>query len=505
MSRYLFAFFLVFMLAGISPNLAAAQSGAVAIAFGRSGSGTLDILEAGSNRLWSRDGTDWWSVYTLPGQIGVGAALVQRTNDCDYGFLGNGTTTFFKAGSAFCNGVTVLAPAPFVPGPGAALATTIGVTGFPSDVWALAGGGSREFWRYNVAENSWTRLPDIPAPVQDGGAIAISRYEDMSFQMSAITGAGTSVVWVFNSASDSWTAQPTPFVMGNGAAMTWTYFGDLEILAGGGTGAFWQQSFNGVWSRLADIPGPVTTGAGITFSGFGWGEDTYALLGGGSSDVWGYHHPTNTWSRLTSMPAGNQPPVANAGNDRTVTGCPGCLVPTLLDASGTVDPEGDRMRFEWREGTRVLVFPFNQSPRSTVNLSGLGPHTLTLIVRDSRGGVSTDQVVITLQDPTVGLNQRVLELEQSLRAAETALAAAELRATLAEASLQTCSAHAAQLTTALTAAVATVQANLAAAFGDPLWVLPGVTTTDQLANLVQAIGNMNKGSKQQLYQSLNGK
>jgi hypothetical protein len=484
MRRYLTAlvFAVTFAAGGVIGS--AQPSGVVAVTFGFSGNGTVDFLQAGSNRLWSRDSTDWWTIHTLPGPVGTGAALVRRFNDCDYGFLGNGTTTFFKAG-AFCGAAAlVLAPAPFVPGPGAALTTTTGVTGFPSDVWALAGGGSREFWRFNVAQNNWTRLPDVPAPVHDGGAIAISRYDDMFFHMTAITGGGTSVMWVFNSASETWSPEAAPFVIGKGAAMTWTYHGDLEILAGGDTRAFWKRTFNGAWIRLADTPGPVTTGAGLSFSGFGANEDTYAVFGGGSTEAWSYNHPTDTWSPFTSLPLGNQAPIADAGDDRTVSGCAGCLVPALLNASRTVDPEGDRMRFEWREGTRVLVFPFNQSPTSTVNLSGLGPHTLTLIVRDSRGGISTDQVVITIEDPSAALQQRVFELEGSLGS---------------------CQANAAQLSTTLAGAVTSVQGDLAATFGSPSWTLPGATPAEQLANLVQAIENMNKGSKQQLYHRLGGK
>ena len=64
------------------------------------------------------------------------------------------------------------------------------------------------------------------------------------------------------------------------------------------------------------------------------------------------------------------------------------VIPVLLNDS---DPDGDPLSYEWRDGSTILA----TGPTPTVTL-GLGTHTLTLEVRDGKGGSSTDEVAITV-------------------------------------------------------------------------------------------------------------
>lgn len=94
----------------------------------------------------------------------------------------------------------------------------------------------------------------------------------------------------------------------------------------------------------------------------------------------------------------NRPPIADAGRSRTVGS--GSLV--TLDGSGSSDPDGDALRFEWstisvpngalsppaREEVRLQFVPF---------LVGL--YRFSLRVTDSLGAVATAQVVIEVVAP----------------------------------------------------------------------------------------------------------
>ncbi len=89
----------------------------------------------------------------------------------------------------------------------------------------------------------------------------------------------------------------------------------------------------------------------------------------------------------------NRVPVANAGLDRSIirSSALGASVP--LDGSGSSDPDGDPLSYEWREGSTMLA----TGPTPTVTL-GLGVHALTLEVRDGKGGSSTDDVAMAVHN-----------------------------------------------------------------------------------------------------------
>ncbi|MCX7732659.1 MAG: T9SS type A sorting domain-containing protein [candidate division WOR-3 bacterium] len=59
---------------------------------------------------------------------------------------------------------------------GAALtADTLGV------LYALRGGGTPEFWLYDVVSNTWQQLPDLPEPVNSGGSLTFARRGNYFF------------------------------------------------------------------------------------------------------------------------------------------------------------------------------------------------------------------------------------------------------------------------------------------------------------------------------------
>jgi hypothetical protein len=95
---------------------------------------------------------------------------------------------------------------------------------------------------------------------------------------------------------------------------------------------------------------------------------------------------------ITVSPA-NDAPTAAAGPDREVSAT-GLNTPVQLDGSGSNDVDGDPLDFVWREaGTQVGTGPTPSIPLS------VGPHTLTLTVRDESGATSTDTVSVNVTVP----------------------------------------------------------------------------------------------------------
>ena len=83
-------------------------------------------------------------------------------------------------------------------------------------------------------------------------------------------------------------------------------------------------------------------------------------------------------------------PLADAGAD-VVTEL-GQL--TTLDGTGSRDPDGDTLSYEWRDAAGAV-----QGTSAIVSLAlPKGEHVFTLIVRDGFGGAAEDSVLVTVKD-----------------------------------------------------------------------------------------------------------
>lgn len=94
------------------------------------------------------------------------------------------------------------------------------------------------------------------------------------------------------------------------------------------------------------------------------------------------------WAGVTSA---NQPPVARAGEDQTVTDSDGDGTASVtLDGSASSDDSGI-VSYTWKEGENTIA----TGMKPVVDLT-TGPHTITLIVTDSEGLTGQDDVLITV-------------------------------------------------------------------------------------------------------------
>jgi hypothetical protein len=87
----------------------------------------------------------------------------------------------------------------------------------------------------------------------------------------------------------------------------------------------------------------------------------------------------------------NSAPVASAAAPEVVE----CASAVTVDGSGSTDPDGDTLTYEWSEGANVLA----TTAAASFSLP-VGSHTLTLEVTDPAGLTSTTSVTVTVADTT---------------------------------------------------------------------------------------------------------
>jgi ribosomal protein L14/predicted esterase len=98
---------------------------------------------------------------------------------------------------------------------------------------------------------------------------------------------------------------------------------------------------------------------------------------------------------VTVNPAPNQPPVANAGTDVTIT-LP--VNTTNLDGSGSSDPDGTIATYSWNKISGPGAITIVNSNTAAPTVIGLlqGQYVFELTVTDNDGAVATDQVTVTV-------------------------------------------------------------------------------------------------------------
>ena len=101
-----------------------------------------------------------------------------------------------------------------------------------------------------------------------------------------------------------------------------------------------------------------------------------------------------------SIGLANSPPVADAGPDQTGENAVECTSPdgaeVTLDGSGSSDPDGDPLTFEWKDADENVV-----DTEAVITLTlGLGTHIFTLTVTDPSGESDSAIVQITVEDTT---------------------------------------------------------------------------------------------------------
>jgi len=163
-------------------------------------------------------------------------------------------------------------------------------------IYALRGLSTTDFWRYDIANNSWTAMTATPSPVQSGGALI---YDGT--YIYALRGNSSTDFWRYDIANNSWTARASTLaIVGAGGALTYdeTY---IYALRGNNSTDFWRYDIaNNSWAARASTLATVTDSGGrLTYDG----SYIYALRGNSSTDFWRYDIANNSWTARASTPA----------------------------------------------------------------------------------------------------------------------------------------------------------------------------------------------------------
>lgn len=194
-------------------------------------------------------------------------------------------------------------------------------------IYAFKGGGKSEFYCYNTERGNWTTCCSIPfcaagtkKRVKAGAALASVTAPDRDWRsrtsrVYAFKGGGTSEFWCYDVAANQWTElPPIPGLkkVKGGAALVWVPSRTaLYALKGNGTYEFWCYDLaHDTWYQKPDIPAapppqrPKKVKEGAALALAVWDHDTllYALKGNSTRELWTYSPARDTWLYRDSVP-----------------------------------------------------------------------------------------------------------------------------------------------------------------------------------------------------------
>jgi hypothetical protein len=181
------------------------------------------------------------------------------------------------------------------------------------NVYMVKGNNTREFWRYDIAEDSWYQLPDVPpgdfrTRVKTGSDLVYAQVGDTGFVYLLRGYSQDFVRFRVQGESGAWeacTRLPSAFYVRKG---DWLVFdGDHTIYAHNARHRqLWVYNIStGLWSNLPrpGIPlGPRNKRAGDGSCGAWYDGSIYALKGLGRQEFWRYDPGGDTWHELDDMP-----------------------------------------------------------------------------------------------------------------------------------------------------------------------------------------------------------
>jgi len=150
------------------------------------------------------------------------------------------------------------------------------------------------------------------------------------------------------------------------------------------------------------VSGPSSVSVGNSTS-----VQATVTLPGKGSDVFevGVSDGRATITAQVTVSVGNRPPVAEAGAAQSVQ----TNQQVMLDASGSSDPDGDGLRYQWKlvSGPVLVSLANAGSVRANCTLTVAGAYIFEVAVADGTT-TSTDRVTITVTAPPQQVSQSIL-------------------------------------------------------------------------------------------------
>ncbi|MEO0009941.1 MAG: FlgD immunoglobulin-like domain containing protein [candidate division WOR-3 bacterium] len=186
-------------------------------------------------------------------------------------------------------------------------------------LYALKGGNSNEFYAYDIATGTWESLPSMPLDpsgkkARDGCDLTFNRFQGTAGTIYAIKGGGTADFYAYDIATGTWTPKRSLSVRNfnfrlpkRGAALAYVPTrgpqGTVYCAPGNNSLTFIAYDVAAdTWSRCPDVPfNPLRKrtcryGTDMVYDG---DSIIYLLKGSNTTEVWKYYPQFDTWAMTT--------------------------------------------------------------------------------------------------------------------------------------------------------------------------------------------------------------
>ncbi len=163
-------------------------------------------------------------------------------------------------------------------------------------IYFTFGGYSKDFYYYNIENDSWTKLPDLLDTIYQGSSITSD-----GTNVYITRGQNSTDFWRYDISEGSWyNLSPSPATLYRGSNMVYGQNGYLYINRGYNRNTFYRYDIaNNIWDTMTNAP--ITfygEQKGVYYNGY-----VYFLRSNNNTGFVRYNISTNTWDTLEDAPA----------------------------------------------------------------------------------------------------------------------------------------------------------------------------------------------------------
>jgi hypothetical protein len=168
-------------------------------------------------------------------------------------------------------------------------------------IYVFRGQAQKNAQKYCAVNNQWVAIADIAENANLGTCMV---YASVADKVCLLTGSGTSstcALQVYDHGNNTWTTKATPLYDTAWHDGSWMAYagGDTIYALQGTSNRFFKYSVNGnVWNATALAPMPGTTKPGTGGCAAYHDGKIYALKGNSTKEFWRYSIANNSWARM---------------------------------------------------------------------------------------------------------------------------------------------------------------------------------------------------------------
>jgi len=170
-------------------------------------------------------------------------------------------------------------------------------------VYAIMGASSKSFYRYSIADNSWSILAATPGSMMDGSYLMYPGTGDLLY---AVRGGATDF-WKYSITNNTWTAlAPVTLSVGYGCSMVYNPTDSaIYLLRGGNTATMYRYIVsNNTWFSQPNAPIAAREGSDMVYSSVN--DKIYGLFVVSIADAfYEFDYSSGIWTKKTSYPVQN--------------------------------------------------------------------------------------------------------------------------------------------------------------------------------------------------------